>query len=189
MSEHGEGSEIIIGAESTQPQEQKPPLALQSSDESVQESKSGLSRLMEKLRSGAKKGYDYIDAGVTPKEIPVDEITEQKVAEAIKGYRIEVGRFKKYDPEYVEMPFSIPNILTELGYLGNWQAGTTDWKNKHTLAYDKVRKGIDGLVRSGALSTIQGPEQHPDNESVWYKIEKENDIRTASKGSIEDGNK
>lgn len=184
MSEQGEGPEVVIGAEEPNParsQRREPDFTLRPSDEIATKPKGGLSRLIEKFKIGAKKGYDYLDAGVTPKEVPLEEITEQKVAEAIKDYRIEVGRFKKYDPEFVEAPFDIPNIMMELGYFGNWQAGTTNWREKHPEVYDRVRRGIDGLVRSGALSTMQGPEKHPDNESVWYKIENEDAIRNASK--------
>ncbi len=174
MSESGEG-EVIIGETHFLPEEtarqepttdtnQKPP------------TKSRFGRMGDWIR----KGYGFLDAPTKVETVPVQEIDSRKVAEIIRNYRLEVGRFNKYDSKFAAMPFSSAGILNEMGYKPNWEVGKTDWRNKYPEAYDAVRRGIDDLIREGALNRVPTQEGHPDNEQAWYQIANESTIRKLS---------
>jgi len=113
-----------------------------------------------------KKGYKIIDGGVTPKEIPAEQITDREVAQAIKDQRIEWRRSgKPHDPDRASLPISIPTILIDLGYRPG-----PDLQSTHPEAYSAVRSSIDGLVREGGLEIVQAKEGHPDNQQIEYVV-------------------
>lgn len=180
-----EGSNITsIGKKNEQPTKPRypePDFTLKSSDEIAVKPKGGLRSLIDKITRGTKKGYDFMDGGITPKEVPIDEITDQKVAQAIKDFRLEVGRFGKYDPEFALKPFTVADILGQLGYRGNWETGKTNWREKYPEAYNATRQGIDELTRNKAIFMEPTQGNDPDNESVQYRIADENAILELSK--------
>lgn len=120
----------------------------------------------EKVLALIKRGYKFIDGGVTPQEIPAEQISDREVAQAIKDQRIEWRRSgKPHDPDRARLPISITTILLDLGYKPGPDLQLTDPE-----AYGAVRRGVDNLVREGGLEIVPAKEGHPDNQQIEYIV-------------------
>jgi hypothetical protein len=106
-----------------------------------------------------------------PPPVPVEQIDQEKIARAIRNYRITTTRFKDRNPEMEGLPFTVPDLLEQLNYPANWGKGT-NWKDKFPEAYNAVRIQADELQRQGLLEPSEGYTNDPNKEIVAWTITK-----------------
>ena len=160
MSEGSDGSEMIIGKTHFRPKETplQPTQELQP-EKANQRVGFSLKTLVNRTIEGIKP----------PPPVPVERIDQQKIAKAIRNFRITTTRFKDRNPEMEVLPFTVPDLLTQLNYTANL-GRDTDWKEKFPEAYNAARRQADELQRQGLLEPSEGYPNDPNKEMVAWKI-------------------
>lgn len=107
--------------------------------------------------------------------VPLEDISPETVAKTILdrlGNPV-LERFKKGD--YWENPFSIADVLVNMGHLAVWSR--TDYSKKFPEEYKRTRDALNGLVRDGALEQRFSEKPDLNNETAYYKVVNEGKLK------------
>ena len=129
---------------------------------------------LSKLRSGIGSVAGVYD--VRGKQVPFEEITKQKVAEAIFNVTGQATRLTK------DKPFTSQSVAEELGW--SWTPETPEQERIH----EEVRRNLYDLTQAGTLDTVTEYEQKQ-NPILKYRVNPDSADRLRELAKGENPNK
>ncbi|MEK7160083.1 MAG: hypothetical protein AAB702_01215 [Patescibacteria group bacterium] len=127
-------------------------------------------RVLSQTISELKEGLTSLD--VREKQVPLEEITERKVAEIIdqnlyNPLRSTIGQEKR-------LPFDVTHVLTNMGYIS---ATPDNYQQKFPDAYRLSRIALLKLYHQGVLDIALDEGTNVHGEDMHYKVTDEEKLQ------------
>ena len=132
----------------------------------------GLRRVVRTARQVAKS----LDTRV--EKIPLDAINDKSVAKTILQH-IGNPALERMGRDRYTNPFSIVNVLANMGYVAKWN--DEDYMEKFPEEYRAVRQSLHKLSGFRAIELVPLEESDRQKESIYYKVVDKVKLRDSSR--------
>lgn len=132
---------------------------------------------LKKIGRVARKAAKSLDTRV--EVIPLDAIDDKSVAKIIVE---QIGNpvLERMGKDRYANPFSIVDVLANMGYVGVWNSD--DYMEKFPEQYQAVRKCLHKFSGFGCVEIVPFEESDTHRESIYYKVVDQDKLKDIAEG-------